>query len=425
MPIECGMGMDKAIEKKRWNLRFIAKISAAGFFILLVAYIFLCADRRSHLNVQAERLIISTVERGPFQVYISVSGTVMPIKTVYLDIVEGGRVETVFREAGSYVQKGDSLLLLANTALLLDIMNREAQLFEQRNNLRNTRLAMEQNRLNLQAQLVELDYEIQKAKRIKERNDQLYKKDLISRDDLKETEERYDYLIKKRQITIETQQQDSLFRAQQILMLEASVERIQVNLEIVKQNLENLLVRAPVSGQLTSLNAEIGELKSSGERLGQIDVLDGFKVRASIDEHYITRITPGLYGSFELADKTYRLVLTKTYPEVRDGRFEVDLEFASEVPEDIRRGQTVHIRLELGDLTEALMIPRGGFYSKTGGQWIYVVDGSGEYAVKREIRPGRQNPQYLEILEGLDAGEKVITSSYDNYGDAEVLVLKN
>jgi HlyD family secretion protein len=419
-----GSFMDRILEKKRFPPMLIAKIAIITIILFIIVYAFICTDTRSSFNVQTERLTISTVEYAPFQVYIAITATVLPIKTVYLDAIEGGRIETIYREVGK-VEKGDSLLQLTNSRMLLDIMNREAQLFEQRNNLRNTRLYMEQNKLALQEQMAELKYEIQTSERIYKRNQKLYQKNLIPKDDLDQAKEKYDYLLKKLDLTIKSQEQDSIFRAMQIRMLEESVERISDNLEIVKKNLDNLLIKAPISGLLTSLNAEIGELKSSGERLGQIDVLDGFKVRAAIDEHYITRVTTGLRGAFELAGETYQLEVTKLYPEVVDGRFEVDMEFVDETPEDIRRGQSVHIRLELGDLTEAILIPRGGFYRKTGGQWIYVVDPSGDFAIKREIKPGRQNPRMLEILEGLEPGEKVITSSYDNYGDAEKLILKD
>jgi HlyD family secretion protein len=208
-------------------------------------------------------------------------------------------------------------------------------------------------------------------------------------------------------------------------MLEASVDRIQDNLSIVRENLENLFLRAPVTGQLTSLNAEIGESKRRGERLGQIDILDGFKVRAAVDEFYIARLQEGRYGGFELGDNTYRLVVTKIYPEVRDGRFQIDMEFDGEAPEGIRRGQSVHVRLELGDLAESVLLPRGAFHQTTGGRWVYVVEPNGEFAVKRTIRLGQQNPRVCEVLEGLEPGERVVISSYENYGDVEKLVFKD
>jgi HlyD family secretion protein len=419
------MGMDRKIELEWWQKKRLWWTAGTAVIVFLLVYLVLVTDSQSRLQVEAERLTISEVERGPFQEYIPLSATVLPIRTVYLDAMEGGRVEQVVREAGSYVNAGDTILVLSNSGLLLDIMNREAQLFEQRNNLRNTRLAMEQNALALDAQLLDLDHQIRLAERTYRQNEKLSEKGLIPEDDFLDSKDAFDYLVRKRDLTIESQRQDSVFRTLQIEMLEASVERIQANLEIVKQNLENLYLRAPVSGQLTSLNAEIGESKSRGERLGQIDILDGFKVRAQIDEHYITRLEIGLDGAFDLSDETYQLGVTKIYPEVRDGRFAVDLEFQGDFPEDIRRGQTVHVRLELGDLTECILLPRGGFYQTTGGRWVYVLDANGEQAVKRDIRLGQQNPRMFEVLDGLRPGERVITSSYDTFGDVDKLVLND
>ena len=418
------MGMDRKIEKKWWSRRRIIQLSSITIFLIFIFYLLFFTDASSRLNVSSERITISEVFKGPFQVYIPLSGTVLPIKTVYLDAIEGGRVEKVVREAGNYVNKGDTILYLTNTNLLMNIMNREAELFEQRNNLRGSRLAMERNSLTLEAELAELDYEISVAERKFNRNKTLLERELIPKEEFEDSRDKYEYLIKERELTTKTQYQDSIFRSQQIHMLEQSVERIQTNLEFVRQNLENLVLRAPVSGQLTSLDADIGQSKREGERLGQIDILDGFKVRAEIDEYYIARLEVGLPGDFDLTGSTYQLKVTKIYPEVRDGRFAVDMEFVGTPPEDIRRGQTVHIRLALGDLSECLQLPRGGFYQNTGCNWAYVIDESGDIAVKREIRLGRMNPKVFEVLEGLNAGEKVITSSYDNFGDVDKIVLK-
>jgi HlyD family secretion protein len=417
--------MDRKIERQWYQKKQVWWAVGSSLVVILIVSLILTADTQSRLNVNTERITISTVERGPFQVYIPLTGTVMPTRTVYLDAMEGGRVEAVIREAGSFVNQGDTILHLSNASLVLDIMNREAQLFEQSNNLRNTRLAIQQNSLMLEGQLLDLDRQIQSAKRTFELNQQLYEKGWTSHDEFADARDQYEYLQRRRELTIETQRQDSLFRNLQIEMLEASVDRIQANLEVVRQNVENLYLRAPVTGQLTSLNAEIGESKVRGERLGQIDILDGFKVRAGVDEHYIVRVQQGLSGEFDLAGQTYELVVSKVYPEVRDGRFEVDLEFVGDAPVDIRRGQTVHVRLELSDLTECVLLPRGGFYQSTGGRWAYVLDGSGGFAIKREIRLGQQNPRMFEVLEGLEPGDRVVTSSYDNFGDVDKLVLSD
>ncbi len=417
--------MDRKIEKRRWTPKKIAWISLAVIIVAAVGYAIIFADHSSKLNVKTERITISEVKRAPFQEFIPVTGTVIPIKTIYLDAIEGGRVEKIFLEAGSFIKKDDEILKLANTNLLLDIMYREAELFQQSNNLRNTRLAMEQNRLALRAQLIDLDYRKKKQKRLFERSEELLKQNLIPPQEFEEVRDDYEYLKKSRELTLQSHKQDSLYREMQISQLEASLLRMEKNLDIVKQNVENLTLKAPISGHLTSLNAEIGESKSRGQRLGQIDVLDGFKVRVNIDEHYIARINMGQKGEFTFANEKYVMTIQKVYPEVINGRFEVDMVFDGTEPESIRRGQTVHIRLELGDLSEAILLARGGFYQKTGGQWVYVLDNSGDFAVKRKIRLGRQNPESFEVLEGLEPGESVITSSYDNYGDIDKLIMKD
>lgn len=418
-----GSGTDRKIEKKRWTLRNIAILSGGGLFLFVVLYYLVLGDHRSKLNVEAEKITISDVIRGQFQEFDPVQGSVQPIQTFFLDAVEGGRVDSTFVEAGSFVNRGEKILKLVNTNLQLDVLYREALLFEQINNARNTRLAIEQNTLALRGQLTDVTYQIQRLLRQDERDTVLLKKGLISQQDFQQVNDEHLYWIQKKTLTLDNIRTDSVLRRTQIEQLDASVKRMQNNLELVKQSMDNLVVRAPISGQLTSRSAEIGESKSPGQRLGQIDVLDGFKVRGPIDEFYIARVNPGQTGEADLNGKTYTLTVKKVYPEVRDGRFEVDMLFDGAAPPGIRRGQTLQIRLELGDLAEAVMVPRGGFYQKTGGQWIYVVDRSGAFAAKRQIKLGRQNPQAFEVLEGLEPGEKVVTSSYDNFGDIDKLVL--
>ncbi len=418
-----GSGTDRRIEKKRWTLRNIAILSGGGLFLLVVLYYLVLGDHRSKLNVEAEKITISDVTRGQFQEFDPVQGSVQPIQTFFLDAVEGGRVDSTFVEAGSFVKRGDRILKLVNTNLQLDVLYREALLFEQINNARNTRLAIEQNTLALRGQLTDVTYQIQRLTRQDERDTVLLAKGLISRQDFQQVNDEHLYWIQKKTLTLDNIRTDSILRRTQIEQLDASVKRMQNNLDLVKRSMDDLVVRAPISGQLTSRSAEIGESKSPGQRFGQIDVLDGFKVRAPIDEFYIARVNPGQKGEADLNGKTHTLTVTKVYPEVRDGRFEVDMLFDGTAPAGIRRGQTLQIRLELGDLAEAVMVPRGGFYQKTGGQWIYIVDRSGAYATKRQIKLGRQNPQAFEVLEGLEPGEKVVTSSYDNFGDIDKLVL--
>ena len=296
-------------------------------------------------------------------------------------------------------------------------------IFEQSNNLRNTRLAMEQNRLNLKSELINLDFQQKMLERDYRRKKELLKENLISQLEFEQSRDEHDYNEKLRELAIESYKQDSLFRKVQISQLEASLARMQTNLNLVKTKLENLTIRAPISGHLTSLNAEIGESKSRGERLGQVDVLEGFKVRAAVDEYHLSRIQRELEGEFDFAGSTHKIVVDKIFPEIRDGRFNIDLIFSDSEPEGITRGLTSHIRLELGNLSDAILLPRGGFYQKTGGQWVYVLDEGGDFAGKRDIRLGMQNPQMFEVLDGLEPGEKVITSSYDSFGDNDVLVL--
>jgi len=416
--------VDRPIEKRVWTPKRIAGIVIVCLAIFAILYGLLFRDRHSRLYVSTERLTISKVKLGAFQEWIPINGTVAPVKSVYIDAIEGGRVEELFTEEGSMVETDQPILKLSNTNLLLDIMYREAELFRQINELRNTRLAMEKHSLDLQGTLLDLDYQLSKGKRNLERVEALRKTNMISDEEFKEAKDEYDYLLNRRKLTLETHRQDSVFRQVQIGALEASVERMQSNLKIVRGKLDNLLIRAPIAGQLTSLDAEVGQLKSPGMRIGQIDVLESFILRCGIDEHYIARITKGLIGEFNFTGNEYRLQVKKVYPEVQEGRFEIDMKFTGDEPDGIRRGQTFRIRLELDAPAEAVILPRGGFYQSTGGRWAFVLDESGEFAFKRQIRLGRQNTQVFELLEGLEPGERVITSSYDNFGDADKLILK-
>lgn len=416
--------MDKIIEKKKWTPKKIIWISLAAIFGILVLYNLIFGDHTSKFNVQRDRISIEDVQEDFFQDYITQTGTVEPISTIYLDAMEGGRVEELLIEEGTMVQKGDAILRLSNTNLHLDIMNREANLAEQINNLRNTRLSMEQNKLSLKRQLLDLDYQISLQKRNYENSIDLYNKEYISDKQFDEIKENYDYLVKTRELVIENQKADSLFREIQVAQLENSVDQMEMNLDFVRKKLENLNVKAPVSGLLVTVNAEIGEAIGTGQRLGQIHVLDEFKVRLEIDEHYISRVNASLVGEFDFNGSTYQLRIKKIYPEVRNGRFGVDLVFVDDVPDRIRTGQTFRVKLELGQSEMAILVPRGGFYQSTGGQYIFVLDPTEKFAVKRDIRLGRMNPRYYEVLEGLQPGEKVIVSSYDNFGRAEKLILK-
>lgn len=417
-----GEGMDRVIAKKTWTLRRIAMLAGVVMFIMLIGYGLWTTTGGTKLRVQKERLTIAPASTGEFQEFISVIGTLEPVRTVFLDAAEGGRVEQIFVEEGAVLQAGDPILQLLNNNLQLDLLNREAQFYETMNYLREARLAMERNTLSLRQQLLDINYQITRLERQQTRNEELFTKDLISQEEYEQVKDELEYQQRSRELTLVSHKQDSLMRRVQVEQLEASVTRMQRNLEVVRENLENLIVKAPIAGQLTSFNAEIGESISNGQRLGQVDRLDGFKVNVPVDEHYLPRINVGQDGRFTLSEEDFGLEINKVYPEVQGGLFEVDMFFTEESPEGIRRGQTLRIRLELGDLAEALLIPKGGFFNTTGGNWVYVIEG--DQAVRRSIRLGRQNPQYFEVLEGLQEGDQVITSSYDTYGDAEILILQ-
>lgn len=416
--------MDRKIEKKRWTVKNISYYGAAALFVLFVVYNFVFSDSSRKLNVETERLSISIVQSGPFQEFTPVTAAIQPIETFQLDVSDGGKIVKKFVEEGAFLNVGDPIILLDNPQLRLSIIYNEANVFQQINNLRATKLSFQQSKLDLQGRLLQNDMDLRKQKRQYELNKELYNKGLTSENDYLEAKDQYDYLLNHRKLIQNTYQQDSIFRVEQISQLEVSVNTLQANLNITKEQLENLTVKAPIQGQLTALDAEIGQSISAGENVGQIDKVDSFKVRANIDEYWIARVSPGQKGKFSFADRDYDLEVRKVFPQVTNGTFQVDLIFKGQQPPGIRRGQTVHIKLELGELSDALFVDRGGFYQATGGQWIFVVDPSGDFAVKRNIKLGRQNTQYYEVLEGLKPGEKVITSSYDNYNDIERLVLK-
>lgn len=410
------MGMDKKIERSRTPL--IIK-SVVGLLALGVLGWFgkgvLDDSSIPTFRVDRSKLSISAVQPGTFEDFIPVRGTVTPLTSVFLDAVEGGRVEKIHVRNGALVEAGQPLLELSNATLQLDVISREAQVSEQLNNLRNTRLAMEQNRLSLKSQLVDIDYHITRLERLVERRGELARQRLIPEADYQDVVDELDYQRRRREVTIESQQQDEVLRESQIASLEDSVEQLQRNLAIARGNLESLTVTAPISGQLSSFDAELGQSKARGETLGQIDDVDDFKLRVLIDEFYITRTMEGQYGEFTLGGKTWPLRISRVYPQVVNGQFEVDMEFTDGKPADIRRGQTLQTRVQLGDASEALLLARGGFFQDTGGNWAFVLDPSGSFATRREIRLGRRNPEYFEVLEGLDAGEQVITSEYAAY----------
>ena len=418
--------MDKKIEKKKWPPKKIASVLGGGVLVVIILYTFVLGDQSTKLNVQKERITISTVKKGPFQEFIPVTGTVQPIETFYLDVQQGGRVVEKYVEEGAFLDIGDPIIRLENPDLTLNIIYNEAQVFQQVNALRSTKFNFEQNRLRLKSQLLDLELDIMEKHRDYKIKKELFEKDLISKTEFEISRDQYDFAKRRKNLTYENYIQDSLFQASQINNLESQVAQLQENLKVTKQQLENLTVRAPIKGQLTSLNGEIGESIAQGQNLGQIDNIESYKVRAAIDEHYIARVSPNQNGSFTFANNSHSLNIKTVFPEVTNGRFEVDMFFpANNAPSGIRRGQTVHIKLELGESQEAILVDRGGFYQTTGSQWIFVINDGETEATRRRIRLGSQNPQVFEVLEGLQPGDRVVTSSYDNYGDIEKLVLKN
>lgn len=418
-----GEGMDRRVEKKTWPPKRIALVAAVVLFVALIAWALISQGGGRRLNVEADRLTISTVERGTFQEYVSVTGNALPLRTIFLDAVVGGQVEEKFVEEGAVVTAGQPLLRLSNDQLTLQTLGNESQITEQINNIRNTRLALDQNELALRQQLTQLEYDLTRLRREFERNRELFERRVIAEQEFDQIRDEYEYTQRRLDLTRQSYRQDSLARVAQLDQMDGQLARLQQNLTLVQQTTDNLVVRAPIAGQLTALDAEIGASKPAGSRLGQIDDLDGVKVRVPIDEHYIARVAPGQTGQTTVAGRNYALEVVKVFPEVVNGRFEVDMEFTGETP-DVRRGQSLRIRLELGDSTEALLLPRGGFFTTTGGNWVYVLEEDGDEAVRRPIRLGRQNPQFFEVAEGLQPGDRVVTSGYDTFGDADRLVLQ-
>ena len=418
--------MDRKIEKKTFTPKRIAILVVAVVAVVGLGYlVWSTATGGQTLNVDRDKVTISAVEQGPFLEFISVTATVRPDRTVFLDAVEGGRVEELFMLEGAMVEEGDPILRLSNNDLRLQVLNSEASIAEQQNRMDQLELQMEQQSLSLQQQIAEMEYQISRLSRQHERQERLYNQNLISEEEYLNTKDELTYQQRRLRLTQSAFVQDSLAQQSRLASMGQSETRLQRNYEVLRASLDNLTVSAPISGQLTALNAEIGQIISSGTRLGQVDKVDNYRLRAQIDEFYIERVRRGQIATTQAIGGTeYELQVTRVYPEVENGRFEVDLQFTGEAPIDaIRRGQSIRIKLELGSPEEAILLARGGFYQSTGGNWAYVLTGDGE-AVRREIRLGRQNPNFFEVQSGLQPGDRVVTSSYDTFGDADRLVLE-
>lgn len=418
------MSMDRKLEKKSWIGRHFLYVIGGIIILSAFLYLIIFSDHSSKLNIESDKITVENVKKDIFRDYIAVIGTVEPIRTIYLDATEGGRVEEIYVEEGAMLNNGDIIIRLSNDNLILDISNNEAQVAQAVNEVKTLRVNLENQKLSNQSQIIDLYYNLMQLERAYKYNQELFDKNHISREELLLSKEEYEKNKQHYNLLLAKGKTDSVFMESRLSASEESVERMQENLKMVKARLNKLIVKSPCKGELASLTPEIGQVIGYGNRIGTINILDSYKLRVEIDEHYISRIKRELKGNCEFSESDYEVVITKIYPEVQEGRFSVDMEFKEKVPLEIRIGQTSNIKLELGESKEAVLIPRGGFYQTTGGQWIFVVDNTNSFATKRSIVIGRQNPQFYEVLEGLALGEKVITSGYENYGDVDKLILK-
>ena len=415
--------MDRVIQKKTWTTKKILTIAGVTALVLLIAGSFYFTSGGAKLNVETDRITISDVTKGPFQVTIPVNGVVMPVSTIYLDAMEGGRVEEKYVEDGTVMKKGQPIMRLSNTDLELNLVNQETSVYNLLTQMQIARNAALQNTTTKLNQMTDVENDLKEAERVYNLDKKLYDQKAIGLQEYQQALNKYNYQVAKKKLTSQLLSQDSTSNKQQLNQAQQSYNGSQNALAVMRQKVGDLIVRAPVDGQLTSLDAEIGQNKNKGERLGQIDVLSGFKVRADIDEHYISQVYNGLKGTFTFANKDYSLVIKKVYTQVTNGRFQVDMAFEGDVPQGIRRGQTLQLLLALSDETQAVLVPKGGFYQQTGGNWIFKVNPDGKMAVRKDIQLGRQNTDYYEVLGGLQPGDKVVTSSYDNYDKMQELIL--
>lgn len=416
--------MDIPIKKKQFSKSRLLLIGGVIAILALIVFVIISTSGGSKLNVEKERISINTITNDVFQENIPVNGIVLPITTIYLDALEGGRVEEKFVEDGAILKKGEPILRLSNTDLELSLVNQETSVYNLLTQMQISQNAARQNTINRQNQFTDVENSLIEAKRIYNLNKRLYDKGAIGRQDFESSKNNYDYQKERMNLAEQVLSEDSISSKLEVRQARDSYARTQSALELMRKKVGDLVVRAPIDGQLTSLDAEIGQSITKGTRLGQVDVTSGYKVRVDIDEHYISRIYNGQTGTFKLNNKTYILVIKKVFTQVTNGRFQVDMKFEGDAPEGIRRGQNLQIRVALSAEKQALLVPKGGFFQKTGGNWIFKVSEDGSNAYKVSIRLGSQNTEYYEVIEGLNAGDKVITSSYDSYGDTEELILK-
>ncbi len=416
--------MDRVIAKKKWSRKRILTIAGIVGILVLIGASYYLTSGKSRLNVEAERITISEIKSGPFREFIPVNGVVLPITSIYLDALEGGRVEEKYVEDGAIMKKGQPILRLSNTDLELSLVNQQTSVYNLLTQMQISQNQAAQNTVSRKNQLTDVNSLLKEAERLYKLNKSLYEQKVIGAQEFKQSENNYHYLVEKLRLSEEIMKQDSVSGNQQLKQASQLYNGSQDALGVMQKKVGDLIVRAPVDGQLTSLDAEIGQSKNKGERLGQLDVLSGFKVRVDVDEHYLSRIYNGLMGEFSFAGKEYKLKITKVYSQITNGRFQVDMQFDGEIPQGIRRGQTLQIRLALSDEITALLLPKGGFYQQTGGNWIFKLAENGNTAYKVDIQLGMQSPDYYQVLQGLKAGDKVVTSSYENYGTMQELVIK-
>jgi HlyD family secretion protein len=415
--------VDRVIAKKKWSTKRILTIAGIVGIIALIAGSYYFTSGKSRLNVETDRITISEVKKGVFKDVIPVNGVVLPITSIYLDAIEGGRVEEKFVEDGTVMKKNEPIIRLSNTDLALSLVNQETQVYNLLTQMQIARNAAQQNTVSKLNQMTDVDNQLKEAERIYNLDKKLYAEKVIGLQEFKQAENNYNYQVQKKKLTEQILIQDSASTRQSLEQAKQLYEGSQNALLLTRKKVGDLIVRSPIDGQLTSLDVEIGQNKNKGERLGQIDVLTGFKVRVEIDEHYISRVFTGQTGEFSFAGKDYKLKIKKVYTQVTNNRFQVDMEFIGQVPGNIRRGQTLQILLALSDETQAILLAKGGFYQQTGGNWIFKLADNGKTAIRQDIQLGRQNTDYYEVYSGLKPGDKVVTSSYENYGTMQELVL--
>lgn len=417
--------MDKELPKITGWRRALTKKAIpwwCGGLVIIAIVVLLATTSADSMKVDRSSLTTATVEKGRFNDYTRVSGSVQPLVSVQLSPHEGGIVQEILIEEGSNVKAGEPILILSNDNLDLQILNAEAELAEKENILRNTMIQMEQQKLSVRQEELQLSTEVQRNLRNFKQQEALFKDKLIPKENYLKAKEDYELVEKRYQLVKERSVQDSLYRSVEIQQMQQSLGNMRLNMEMIRGRKEKLIVRAPIDGELGLLDVNLGQSVAEGSMIGQINSIDSYKLETKIDEHYIDRVIPGLIANFDRQGKQFEVVLRKVYPEVREGKFQADFKFEDQRPENLRRGQTYYLDLQLGQPEEAVIIPRGTFYQKTGGRWIYVLDKNGNKATKREIKIGRQNPQYYEVTEGLEPGEQVIVSSYDRFGDNETLL---